>query len=245
MNRRTCPLRLLVVLLAVASVPLSAIVISVFSAVVDFTSAAASAAAWSPTLERTPHGLTAANGREFWVQLPPVAVGSPDRPPRSASVEAVVTYDGACSNLDLSVRYSADHVHWSSWHDLQATWKDPYDPRGVFQGEVSVPTTAGKTYEVLREEWWKTNPPWPNDEHEFCVWLAANRPAYFATEIPLIGYLQLRLLGVPRENFRLANVKLSGTFAVSGINFFESARPRPGSDGKWFFDLSAIRQPIK
>lgn len=220
--------------------PLSAIVISGFSKTIDFTdTASASGAMWSSSLERTRKGLIATNRQKFWVQLPPVAIASADRPPTSTSVVGTVGYDGVCFDLDLSVRYSTDHVHWSSWCALTRMWKDPNEPRGEFKGEVSVSKVAFQTYEALKEEWWKTNPLWPNDNHEFCIWLAAKHPDYFATEIPLIGYLQLRLEGVSPDNFRLASVGLSGTFAVSGINFGTSAKPRPGSDGKWFFDLAA------
>jgi hypothetical protein len=55
-----------------------------------------------------------------------------------------------------------------------------------------MPQQAREKYDELMKEWWQTNPAWSSDEHEFCLWLAARHPDFFASEIPVIGYAQIR-----------------------------------------------------
>ena len=86
-------------------------------------------------------------------------------------------------------------------------------------------------------EWWRSDPDWSSDEHEFCVWLAKHHPGYFATESPFIGYVQVRVEGEARR-MRVSGMKIEQFWSVSGFYSLSKRKPRPTTGQKWFFDLS-------
>lgn len=111
------------------------------------------------------------------------------------------------------------------------------NPGSEYRGELSLPRAAREQYDVLMREWFKTDPAWSSDEHEFCVWLAKLYPSYFATEYPFIGYLQVRVEGEARR-MRVGGMKIEQAWSVSGFTSFSKRKPRPTTGEKWFFDLS-------
>jgi hypothetical protein len=240
-------LRWVLIALVLSVVPLWAVVSGGYSGLVDFRNVASSAqATWSPSLKRTPQGLVAANGDQFWVQLAPIAVGPSFRLPRATDLDVTLGSDAPLiSNLEVFFRCGIDRVHWTSWYDMKPIWEKPTQRPHEFKGGVALPTVARERFDSRWDEWQKTKPEWPNDEHEFCVWLAATHPDYFATEVPLIGYVQIRIEGWSRETLRLTTVKVSGEYSISGLGFGEGVKSRPSKDGDWFFDLSTVRQSVK
>jgi hypothetical protein len=111
------------------------------------------------------------------------------------------------------------------------------DPGSVYQGELTLPRAAREQHDVLMREWFKTDPAWSSDEHEFCVWLAKLYPSYFATENPFIGYVQVRVEGESRR-MRVGAMRIEQSWSVSGFTSFSKRKARTTTGEKWFFDLS-------
>lgn len=176
--------------------------------------------------------------RDFWIQLQPLPVGVSWRPPRSTQVKVNLT-DLALDNghIQLFFRYSSDLAHWSSWYDMQPTRAAAKGSPAEYQAKLLLPRVAGGKYDELMRDWWRTAPQWSSDEHEFCVWLATHHPDYFATEVPFIGYVQVRFEGNARQ-FRLAGVKVEQSWGVSGLSGIPTKERRATADDKWFFDLN-------
>jgi hypothetical protein len=201
---------------------------------------------WSPALTRTAAGLLLqgvpqGSLREFWIQSQPVAAGRSWRPPRSTS--ATVTVNTSQLNggyLRAYVRYSIDRVHWSSWQFLPESPSSTPSLR-QFQVWLSPPAVAREKYDALMREWQKTNPAWPSDEHEFCMWLASLRPEYFATEVPFVGYLQVRLEGIAQE-MRVSELGISAGAMEGGLQVSQRLDLRRATaDDPWFFDLNKVQ----
>lgn len=199
---------------------------------------------WSSSINLTSAGLSTEpvqssnNSRDFWIQLQPLAAGMSWRPPRSTQVKVTLT-DLELDNghIQLFFRYSSDRVHWSSWYAMRST---PTAGRGAsaeYQGAASLPQAAGEQYAALMSDWWRTAPEWSSDEHEFCMWLAAHHPNYFATEMPFIGYVQVRFEGNARQ-LRLAGVMVEQSWGVSGLSAIPTKEQRASANDKWFFDLA-------
>jgi hypothetical protein len=199
---------------------------------------------WSPSMELTEGGLAtrpvgAANASwEVWVQTQPIPIGLSWRPPTSARIKLVLAGLAAEGGyLRAYYRYSSDRVHWSSWYSLTGLVGDAKHEATDYQGDISLPRAARERYDALMREWWTTDPAWPSDEHEFCVWLARHHPGYFATEFPFIGYVQVRVEGEARQ-MRVAEMRIEESAAVSGLQSVPKRKPRPTTGEKWFFDLS-------
>jgi hypothetical protein len=202
---------------------------------------------WSAGVSRTAAGLMitgvpATSERPFWIQSPPVSAGISWRPPRSTTAAVTVNVPQLNSGgyLRAYVRYSIDRVHWSSWQILSESPSSTPSVR-QFQAWLSPPVAAREKYDALMREWWNTNPVWSSDEHEFCMWLASLRPEYFATEVPFIGYLQVRLEGGAQE-MRLSEMTVSGGVMESGLQVSPRGDLRRATaDGPWFFDLNKVQ----
>ena len=202
---------------------------------------------WSSSLSLTETGLVtqpvnlAGVSWVFWIQSQPIAAGMSWRPPTSSQIHVDVTVPELDSGyLRAFFRYSSDRVHWSSWYDLRETPGTPATARG-YQAYVSLPEAAHEKYSELKVEWWRTNPDWSSDEHEFCVWLATNHSGYFATEVPFIGYVQVRLEG-GAVRLRLSGMMVGLSSSVSGLTSIPRGTRRASADEKWFFDLKKVAQ---
>jgi len=203
---------------------------------------------WSPSLSLTEAGLVtqpvnqAGLSWDFWIQSQPIAAGMSWRPPMSSVIRVDVKVPELDSGyLRAYFRYSGDRVHWSSWYDLRETPGTVATARD-YQGSVSLPEAAHEKYDELKMEWWKTNPDWSSDEHEFCVWLATHHPEYFATEVPFIDYVQVRLEGGAVRRVRLAGMTVGLSGGVSGLSSIPRGTRRASADEKWFFDLQKVAQ---
>ncbi len=200
-------------------------------------------AMWSSSLEPTKGGLvtkpTGPNSTwDVWFESPPVSAGMSWRPPTSTRVKlTVMGLESEGGYLHAFLRYSSDLVHWSSWYSMSGVVNSTNDPGSEYRGELSLPRAAREKYDALMREWWKTDPDWSSDEHEFCVWLAKLYPAYFATEYPFIGYVQVRVEGEARR-MRVGGMKIEQSWSVSGFSSLSKRKPRPTTGEKWFFDLS-------
>ena len=202
---------------------------------------------WSPSLSLTETGLVTQPVNQagvswvFWIQSQPIAAGMSWRPPTSSQVHVDVTVpEFDRGYLRAYFRYSSDRVHWSSWYDLHETPGTTATAR-AYQAYVSLPEAAYQKYSELKMEWWETNPVWSSDEHEFCVWLATHHSEYFATEVPFIGYVQVRLEGLA-VRLRLAGMTVGLSSSVSGVSSIPHGRRRASADEKWFFDLQKVVQ---
>jgi hypothetical protein len=85
--------------------------------------------------------------------------------------------------------------------------------------------------------WWRTNPAWPSDEHEYCLWLAANHREVFDSEIPVMGYVQVLVEGNARR-FTFKGLSIAINSSGSGLQAIPRGPKRAGSDDKWFFELT-------
>jgi hypothetical protein len=203
---------------------------------------------WSTSFARIGRGLSTGPGRpnaftEVFVQFPPVPAGLEWRP--SGHVSLTVTLQGVSASPDASVRayfrYSADRVHWSTWYALSggdpASW--------TYDGHATLPRKARERYSELMGEWWKTDPVWSSDEHELCAWIARNRPEFFDTEIPFIGWAQVLLEGLANQ-FEFSGMTVRASSASSGLHSI----PRDGGDASarrlstrpWRFNLEEHRR---
>lgn len=204
-------------------------------------------ATWSPSLEPIDGGLvTKPTGPHtiwnVWFESPPLPAGMSWRPPTSTRVKLTFTgleWEG--HDLRAFFRYSSDRVHWSTWYNMPAADSNTKDAATAYQGDLSLPRAAREKYDSLMREWEKTDPDSWEDEHEFCVWLAKNYPDFFATESPLIGYIQVRVEGWARR-MQVGGMKIDQSWSVSGITGFSlvqsKKKPRLTTGEKWFFDLS-------
>ena len=107
----------------------------------------------------------------------------------------------------------------------------------MYLGDMSLPEAASERYSELMRQWWKTDPDWSSDEHEFCVWLAKHHADYFSIEQPFIGYIQIRIEG-SGNHVRLADVKMDYSWAVGGLHSVPKRKTRERTEEKWFFDLN-------
>jgi hypothetical protein len=144
---------------------------------------------------------------------------------------------GHASAVGAFARYSTDRVHWSSWFGLTGKGSTPAPQ--TLTGWVSMPEQAREKYNELMTQWWQTSPAWPSDEHEFCRWLAARDPGYFATEIPLMGYAQILIEG-GAQGFRIGGLSVTLKSSASGLSSIPRGKPRPTADLNWFFDLATV-----
>ena len=202
-------------------------------------------ATWSSSLEPTDGGLvTKPTGPhsiwDIWFESPPLPAGMSWRPPTSTRVKLTVTgLESEGGYLRAFFRYSSDRVHWSTWYHMSGAASSPSGAATEYEGKLSLPRAAREKYEALMRDWWKTDPVSSSDEHEFCVWLAKHYPGYFATESPLIGYVQVRVEGAARR-MQVGAMKIEQSWSVSGFYGYNvtERKPRPTTGGKWFFDLS-------
>lgn len=199
---------------------------------------------WSRNLTLTGDGLetgppaSPTSFREVWLQSPPLATGPSWGPPDNITVsltlndlEVVETMMRA--SLQTFARYSADRVHWSSWFPV------PVASRDTFCASYALPRIAQERRNALLQEWERTGPVWSSDQHDFFLWVAAEHPEFFATEIPVIGYVQLRVEGLVQA-LRVSALTVRLQAAMSGMSARPRGNVRPDTESPWFFDLSRI-----
>ena len=200
-----------------------------------------------PQMELTPLGLETRQPwtenaiREFWFHTPPLPTGPSWRPPTSVGVELTlndlyVVEKTFRVSIRTFGRYSADRVHWSSWFPIAATPPTASTVR-TFEGRLELPRFAQARYQELMQAWWKTNPAWGSDEHEFFLWLAATHRDYLEAEIPVMGYVQFLVEGTA-GGFRVGGLTIRLNAGMSGVSAIPRGPRRPGADEKWFFDLA-------
>jgi len=234
---------LLLVVAAKSSAPLD--ILSADSATIVFARGKVlEGVTWSSTMQLTERGLeikpvnSPNESRDFWMQSQAISVGLSWRPPTSINLKLSANgYSAQRGYMWAYLRYSSDKVHWSSWYGLTVSDEDTNGSASVYLGNISLPRAASERHDELMRQWWKTDPDWSSDEHEFCVWLAKNHPEYFSTEQPFIGYIQFRFEG-SGSNGRIDNVKIDQSWAVGGLHSLPKRKTRETTEEKWFFDLS-------
>jgi hypothetical protein len=232
-------------LLIIAIVPAWADILSADSTTIVFARGKVpEGVTWSSAMQLTERGLETKRlsspnqSWDFWAQSQPISVGLSWRPPTSINLKLSASGDPAQDgHMWAFFRYSSDKVHWSSWYQLPISDKDTKGSASVYQGYLSLPRVASERHDELMRQWWKTDPDWSSDEHEFCLWLAKNHPEYFSTELPFIGYIQIRFEG-SGHHVRLENVKIDRSWGVGGLHSPPKRKRRETSEEKWFFDLS-------
>lgn len=207
--------------------------------------------AWSNQMELTSRGLATPQpwapntSRDFWVRTQPIAAGLSWRPSTGLGITVnlqgveVAPNSTTRPHVQAFARYSTDRVHWSSWFGLTAN--DSTLLAGTFTGTLTTPQQAREKYDELMKEWWQTDPAWASDEHEFCLWLAARHPDYFASEIPVMGYAQILIEG-GAQGFRVGGLSVTLQSGASGFSSTPRGTRRATADEKWFFDLAAIKR---
>ena len=205
-------------------------------------------ATWSPQMVRSERGLATLpvpdsnSSRDFWFQSPPVPTGPSWRPPRFIIVSLTLgefVADGGTMRAFARgyLRYSADRVHWSTWYYMEPTGPAS-DAPSTFKVTVILPTAVGEQLDRLMMDWWQTKPAWSSDEHEFFVWLATTHRDYFDKEIPVIGYVQVRVEGFSARQAHVATMLIEQSSSGGGLSAIPTARTRTNTDGPWFFDLA-------
>ena len=123
----------------------------------------------------------------------------------------------------------------SSWFPLAGAVSDLTATE--FKGSMAKPYFAPSRYQDLMSVWWRTSPAWASDEHEYCLWLAANHPEVFESEIPVMGYVQVMIEGNARR-FSVKGLSISIGSSSGGLQSIPAAPKRAGAEDKWFFELS-------
>jgi hypothetical protein len=204
---------------------------------------------WSDQMERTAAGLATLGpgepntSRDFWLQTQPMPAGHSWRPPRHASVAVTLigsAFAGEAKSgfLRTWARYGTDRVRWSSWFPLAGAVSNLAATE--FKGLLVKPYFAPSRYQDLMSAWWRTKPAWSSDEHEYCLWLAANHPDVFESEIPVMGYVQVLVEG-NAQRFSLTGLSIDINSSGSGLSAVPSGQKRAGADDKWFFALPLKR----
>jgi hypothetical protein len=110
-----------------------------------------------------------------------------------------------------------------------------------WDGTLSVPNIARERYYTLMDEWQDTNPIWDCDEEEFCRWIAQQHPTFFDSEIPFLGYLQIRLESFwLNKEIQLQTLRATCSWGISGLMSDPPDANRVQSDHPWQFRLPKL-----
>ena len=199
-------------------------------------------ASWSGNLSLTKDGLVSPPRQknvihEVWLQTGKMPVGAAWRPPRSSRIWLSVfgEADGR-SSPDVYVRYGVDGVNWSTWYKLSPAEKPKAGAVWTFEHQLTLPAVVGEKYHELMQAWWKTDPDWASDEDAFCRWLAKNKPGYFESEIPFLGWVQFRLEHRSLERpIRIGKLKAEFSWGTGGLHTPPKGGKYP-EERKWHFD---------
>lgn len=188
--------------------------------------------------------ISANSGQDIWIQTHAFPIAMSWRPPESASFR--IYFDGSIKEIDpnlpsaprIFIRYSCDKVNWSTWYQTNTNDKATETESKIYKANISLPQAASEKYENLKREWWKTNPVWSSDEHEYCEWLIKKEPDFFAQEFPFIGYVQVRLEKISINTSQtIKSLTVEFNSMVSGLSSppKDKTKARKNSEDKWFF----------
>lgn len=185
--------------------------------------------------------------QDVWIQTHAFPIGLSWRPPSGAGFTAYL--DGSINDVNpdfridpqIFIRYSCDKVNWSTWYSFTKTEKKSESGSNIYESKIWLPASATENYYKLMRDWWKTNPAWSSDEHEFVEWLVKKEPDFFVREKPFIGYVQVRVEKPsvnPSQNIRSMNIGY--TWAVSGLASIakDKSKVRKNTEDKWFFEAA-------
>jgi hypothetical protein len=201
---------------------------------------------WSEGFSQTEMGLETKplpenQSQDVWLQTHAFPIGLSWRPPSSANF--MVSFDGSLEEAgqgypSIFIRYSSDKANWSTWYAFEKTEKKTKDGLVIYQSKIWLPMSASERYRGLMREWWRTDPIWSSDEHEFCEWLIKREPDFFAKQIPFIGYVQVRMENISvQKSLTLKSMTIGYAWGVGGLQSIpkDKSRVRKNSDEKWFF----------
>lgn len=171
--------------------------------------------------------------RDGWIQTVPMALALSWKPAYSASVHVwvlpspkeVLLASGQVNTPhvgDVYVRYSPDHLHWSTWQALEA--REPHehdekeDPGVLFSGAVKIPQSETNRYRKLLSEYAQLDVPWKSDEDAAVRWMVEREPDFFANQLPFIGYLQFRYELEFHGGQRLSSFRATAAYATGVPN---------------------------
>ncbi|MCW5557061.1 MAG: hypothetical protein KIT22_04385, partial [Verrucomicrobiae bacterium] len=164
------------------------------------------------------------NGGEILVH--PVPVGFFWRPTRSVSIRAELSPgpqelkrpEGQSywrNPGQMYARFSPDRVHWSTWQALSLASRT----NRVFEGLLAVPGKDAANYQRLRLDYAnREGIPWSSDEEAAVRWILEQDPAFFANNLPFIGYVQLLFEGEFVAGHRFKNLKAELSYSVGGLH---------------------------
>jgi hypothetical protein len=163
----------------------------------------------------------------------PLALGVYWQAVRGASIWASLTPVDTGQAV-LFVRYSVDAKHWSTWQSLsrpstESRCLPTYPQCQVFTGELAVPHQQSEEFDQLCGQYASQHRGEVTDEEECAQWIVQSQPDFFATHLPVIGYVQFlyekRMLSggerIEHLNFHLG-------FAY-GSNFHDPGHAPPGT----------------
>jgi hypothetical protein len=116
--------------------------------------------------------------------------------PTTAEIGVRLAYTGVqrdSAHIRILCRYGCDHEHWSPWEQMKPT-NESTESQSVQRIKLECNERARATFNELQKEYRETDRNWRDDAISECEWIAKNHPAYFDTNIPMIGYVELRII---------------------------------------------------
>jgi hypothetical protein len=196
---------------------------------------------WSAAFKLTSDGLQQLPDKaaDIWIQTDKIPVGMRWRPPASVTVSLSICGEGVKDSPDYAyVRFGCDGVHWSTWYPMRPSEKLAPNCLATYTCDLGLPSVAMEKCYDLEKEWKETNPDWKDDTDAFCRWIAKNHAGFFEHEIPLLGYVQLRVESFSGLSRKWMKFVIGREWSVSGLYHSPKDPKQADSKKEWCFELT-------
>jgi inhibitor of cysteine peptidase len=166
----------------------------------------------------------------------PISVGWSWCPADSVQINVDVVPASATPGT-LYARYSPDSQHWSKWHPLTVHIPEPAGAGATlsFRGTLAVSAAAKQEYRTRLQEFAGAGRPLADVDQEAAArWIVGRDPTFFSTQMPFIGYVDVRWETAIGGNLRLKTMSVEISYSRDD----RGAVP-PGHDGQcsWRFKM--------
>ena len=190
----------------------------------------------SPDATRTTKGLVLEGEGKGWVESRAFPVGLAYRAAFAMTVHYDVTLVTPARKTDLKayIRYGCDRVHWSDWELPGGSRSTSVNPPPLFLSDLSVPREECERFRQLADqvEQPKEGTVWGTGA--YFRWLAQRDSGIFSKAIPLIGYVQIKIVNGGRKPVTVRSIKGAASWYVSGLHQVDEPFD---SKTQWHFDL--------